>query len=160
MAERKGLSASLEDYLEATFIGVQESGVARVRDIAKRVGVSMPSVNTALKRLAEQGLVTHEPYEFVQLTEQGLEAAGRIHRRHEILRRFLADVLGVPSAIAEEDACRMEHGLHRTTVTQLRRFLEYVDVHSGDELAPCVRALRWASEGAASPALGEGEPDA
>jgi len=44
------LSASLEDYLEAVLLLVRQRRVARVRDIAGRVGVSMPSVNTALKR--------------------------------------------------------------------------------------------------------------
>lgn len=140
------LSASLEDYLEAVLLLVREHRVARVRDIAERVGVSMPSVNTALKRLAEEGLVEHEPYEFVDLTKAGRAAAERVHRRHETLRRFLSDVLSVPEEIAQEDACRMEHGLHPETVSQLQRFLEFLGSRPGDA-APCVQALREGAPG-------------
>jgi len=153
------LSASLEDYLEAVLLLVRQRRVARVRDIAGRVGVSMPSVNTALKRLADQGLVVHEPYEFVDLTEAGRVAAERIHRRHETLRRFLSDVLSLPDQIAQEDACKMEHGLHPRTVVQLQRFLEFLEAGSGDS-APCVQALREAPSGSPpTPGTQESESD-
>jgi len=154
-----GLSASLEDYLEAVLLLARQHRVVRVRDIAGRVGVRMPSVNTALKRLAEQGLVTHEPYEFVDLTEAGRAAAEGIHRRHETLRRFLTDVLSIPDEIAQEDACKMEHGMHPQTVTQLRRFLAFLEARAGD-LAPCVQALRQPpSEPASVPGAQESETD-
>lgn len=154
----KALSASLEDYLEALLVLVRERGVARVRDIAERVGVSMPSVNTALKRLAEQGLVNHEPYEFIELTEAGVKAAERVDRRHRTLRRFLAQVLCLPEAVAEADACKMEHGLHPETVAQLQRFLEFMDARTGDEQAPCVLALKGSNEAGPGPAGAEGSP--
>lgn len=158
MTTETNLSASLEDYLEALLVLVQEKPVARVRDIAQRVGVSMASVNTALKRLVEQGLVRHEPYEFVELTEAGMATAGRIRRRHETLRRFLSDVLSLPQEIAEADACKMEHGLHPVTVTQFQRFLEFLDSQAGEELAPCVQALREPEDGAGANVRSGEEP--
>jgi len=53
------LSESLEDYLEVIRDLKAEGQVARVRDIAARKGVRMPSVANALTRLAAQGLVDY-----------------------------------------------------------------------------------------------------
>ena len=118
-----GLSASAEDYLEAVLVLERERRVARVRDIAARLDVRMPSVHMALHRLADQGLVVHRRYEYVELTAAGRRAAERVHGRHEDLERFLTQVLGVSARIAKQDACRMEHGLHRQTISRLERFL-------------------------------------
>ena len=74
-AQSRRLTASLEDYLEAVLMLVRQKRVARVRDIAKRVGVGMPSVTTALKGLARRELVNHDPYEAVTLTDRGREVA-------------------------------------------------------------------------------------
>ena len=52
MADRSALSSSLEDYLEAIYQIVEQSRVARVRDIAARLGVQKPSVTGALRSLA------------------------------------------------------------------------------------------------------------
>lgn len=53
------LSASLEDYLEAILSLERVSRVARVSDIAGRLGVSRPSVTGALKSLGARNLVAH-----------------------------------------------------------------------------------------------------
>jgi DtxR family Mn-dependent transcriptional regulator len=82
--------------------------------------VSKPSVLTALKILEEQGLLEHERYRSVTLTERGKEVAGDIRSRHDFLTSFLRDVLGVSPDIAERDACKMEHILSEETLKKMK----------------------------------------
>ncbi len=65
------LSESMEDYLEAIFEIEKQKRVVRVRDVASRLGVTMPSVNGALKNLEAKGLINHEKYEYIELTQKG-----------------------------------------------------------------------------------------
>ena len=124
---RKKLTASLEDYLEAILFVVRQKRVARVRDIAGRVGVGMPSVTAALKTLSERKLVNYDPYQVVTLTDRGREVAEEISDRHFMLRRFLRDVLGLDSESAEANACRMEHAVDGALLERLTRFAEFLD---------------------------------
>lgn len=99
----------MEDYLEAILFLVNTDRVARVRDIARRVGVGMPAVTAALKALASRGMVNYDPYQFVTLTNRGHAAAAEINHRHLALGKFLSDILGVDADIADANACRLEH---------------------------------------------------
>jgi len=126
------LSESLQDYLEAVYFLVRRDRVARMRDIAARLAVGKSSVTGAVQALAERGLVNYGPYQFITLTDEG-EAAGReLVRRHEILKRFLMDVLGVAEAEAESVGCKMEHAIKGDVLDRFVRFVEFV----GHERAP------------------------
>lgn len=127
MPRRSQLSAAMEDYLEAILRLSKEGGVARVRDIAKVVGVTPSTVSGALRNLAETKLVNYQPYEVVTLTPMGSEVARRISKRHELLSRFFRVTLGVPDKTADADACRIEHGLSRETVDRLIAFMEFLE---------------------------------
>jgi len=127
MTEQELISAKLEDYLVAISNLVARNRVARVSDIAQAMSVQMPTVTGALKHLAEHGLVHYEPYQFVTLTDQGAEIASGMIRRHEVLRKFLADVLRLPAETAERDACGMEHALSDHSLRHLIRFLEFIE---------------------------------
>jgi DtxR family Mn-dependent transcriptional regulator len=105
------LSASLEDYLEAILLLERSSRVARVSEIAERLGVSRPSVTEALKNLSSRGLVVHARYGHATLTETGGRIARGVQERHIAIRDFLTGVLGIPVEKAEVAACRMEHVL-------------------------------------------------
>ncbi len=119
------MTQSLEDYLEmVSFLSDEGNGV-RVTDIAKRLGVSKPSVLTALRTLEEGGFLEHEYYKGVSLTEKGLQRAAEIRDRHTFLTIFLRDVVGVPPDIAEKDACRMEHVLSEETLDRMRKIAAY-----------------------------------
>jgi DtxR family Mn-dependent transcriptional regulator len=113
------MTQSLEDYLEMVGF-LSDEGEVRVTDIASRLGVSKPSVLTALKTLEDQGLLEHERYRSVTLTERGKAAAAEIRGRHNFLRSFLLDVLGVSPEIAEQDACKMEHVLSDETLKKMK----------------------------------------
>jgi DtxR family Mn-dependent transcriptional regulator len=113
------MSQSLEDYLEMVSF-LSDEGEVRVTDIASRLGVSKPSVLTALKNLEEQGLLEHERYRRVNMTKEGVRQATDIRERHSTLTTFLQEVVGVSGETAEKDACKMEHLLSDETLKKIK----------------------------------------
>ncbi|HPA10810.1 MAG TPA: metal-dependent transcriptional regulator, partial [Treponemataceae bacterium] len=99
------LSASKQDYLETILDFSQETGVARSVDIARTLGVSRASVNKSLGALRDSGLVEHEHYGNIRLTTVGLKMARAVRARHNALKMFLTEILGVDEETAEHDAC-------------------------------------------------------
>ncbi|MDR0759860.1 MAG: metal-dependent transcriptional regulator [Treponema sp.] len=116
------MTQSLEDYLEMVSF-LSDDGTVRVTDIASRLGVSKPSVLTALKTLEEQGLLEHERYRSVTLTQKGMVRAAEIRQRHHFLTAFLRDVVGVDDETAEKDACKMEHILSEATLEKMKALI-------------------------------------
>lgn len=126
MEDKVNLSASLEDYLEAIFNLSSQGKVARSKDIAEVLEVSRSSVTGALKTLAEKGLVNYKPYEFITLTDIGRDEAQRVARKHNIIKSFFVNVLGVDQNIASKAACRAEHALGPRIVARLLNFMDFV----------------------------------
>ena len=122
----QSLSASLEDYLEAIFNLAGESNVARSKDIAKLLGVSRSSVTGALRALRKKGLANYKPYDYVTLTEAGEAAAAAVARKHNILKSFFVNVLGIETDIAQRAACKAEHILGPEVIARLLCFIEFV----------------------------------
>jgi len=125
-AKSSHLSASLEDYLEAISNLAGESNVAHSKDIAESLGVSKSSVTGALRVLKKKGLANYKPYDFVTLTKAGRAAAAEIVRKHDILKSFFVNVLGVEIDIAQEAACKAEHTLGPEVIARLLCFIEFV----------------------------------
>lgn len=117
------VTQSLEDYLETIYLLIKDTGSACVRDVAKSMGVKMPSVVKALHELKGLELVTQEPYAPIELTKKGELIAKSVLARHELLKSFLVS-LGVSPKTADEDACRMEHILSVETLEKIRRYIE------------------------------------
>ncbi|MDR2602238.1 MAG: metal-dependent transcriptional regulator [Spirochaetaceae bacterium] len=113
------MTQSLEDYLEMVSF-LADKGPVRVTDIAAQLGFSKPSVLAALKILEDRGLITHERYGPVGLTPKGEELAAEIRERHNLIKKFLIKKLMVDAAIAEKDACKMEHVLSPETMQKMR----------------------------------------
>jgi len=126
MSETSELSRQLEDYLEAIYHLETEKRVARVSDIAESLGVQPPTVTGALKHLAQHKLINYEPYQPITLTPAGSRIARNTIRRHETLRTFMADVLGLPASTADQDACGMEHALSEQAHERLVLFLKFL----------------------------------
>ncbi|HLL83681.1 MAG TPA: metal-dependent transcriptional regulator [Longimicrobium sp.] len=116
-------SQVVEDYLKAVWMLQQlESPVATSR-IAERLGLTSAAVTAMVKRLAEQGLVRHEPYYGVRLTASGELAALRIIRRHRVLELFLVEKLGYEWDRVHEEADRLEHAASDELIERLARLL-------------------------------------
>lgn len=118
------VTSSLQDYLEVILSLSEEDENVRVTDIASSLNIAKASVSQALSTLKKEGLITQSRYGPVQLTEKGKEYAHQVRRRHEVIRFFLMEVLGVSPEIAERDACLLEHELSPQTFACLLTFLE------------------------------------
>jgi DtxR family Mn-dependent transcriptional regulator len=120
-------TASMEDYLEAVAMLRGKGKVVRVSQISRKLGVKMPSVTSALKKLSEQELVEHERYGYIKLTPEGDKVARDVIYRHEALTRFFAQALGINRETAEEDACKIEHVISPLSMERLAKFVEFTE---------------------------------
>ena len=112
-----------QDYVELIAELIAKTGVARVTDLARRLGVTHVTVNRTIQRLRRDGLVTALPYRSIFLTDSGRRLSEESRRRHEIVSEFLKS-LGVPDAIAFADAEGMEHHVSRETLAAFVQHLE------------------------------------
>ena len=117
------LGRSAEDYLEAIGMLSKPDGSAQPRAIAEHLGVRMPSVTAALKKLAAEGLITYAPYAPVQLTDRGRAYAERVITAHRTLQRFMREAAGLSEERAEQAACQMEHFLTEEEIAAIARRL-------------------------------------
>ncbi len=118
---------SAEDYLEAMLILEEEKGYIRSVDIARRLGVSKPSVSYACKKLRESGYINMDANGPIALAPAGYKIAKRIYERHKALTAFLQK-LGVSEDQSEEDACEIEHVISHETYVAICDF-----VNEGEE---------------------------
>ena len=72
-----------------------------------------------VRRLADQGLITHEPYRGVRLTRDGRSAALRTIRRHRVLECYLTEVLGYSWDRVHEEAERLEHAASEELIERM-----------------------------------------
>ncbi|HVM18005.1 MAG TPA: metal-dependent transcriptional regulator [Gaiellaceae bacterium] len=101
----------IQDYLKAIYELCEEEGRVTTTALARRMDVSAPSATSMIKRLAELGLVRHEPYQGVALEPGGEQLALEMIRHHRLVEQFLAQVLGVPWDEVHDEAERWEHVL-------------------------------------------------
>ncbi len=103
-------SPAVEDYAKAIYSLERraDGGQVSTNALAERLGVTPASASGMVRRLAELGLVTHEPYHGVALTEQGRRVALEVLRHHRLIELLLAD-LGVPWDRVHDEAEILEH---------------------------------------------------
>jgi len=124
---KKKLSSSLEDYIEAIFNLLDGTDAARSTDISQSLGVSKASVTGALRALKDKGLINYKPYGMVTLTESGSRAASAVAQKHKVLKAFFMDVLGIDDDTAQTAACRSEHAFGNELIARLLCFIEFVN---------------------------------
>jgi len=123
----KKLSSNMEDYLEAIARLERDKGVVRVRDLSHVMGVKAPSATSALAILTRDGLVVHEKYGHIELTSSGRRIAADVQHRHDVLLKFLIEVLNIGYKNAESDACKMEHAISSATMKKFTEFMKFVE---------------------------------
>jgi len=117
------VTAVTEEYLEGIYRLQQRNGVARTSEIVKLLQVVPGTVTNTVERLEREGLLTHEPYKGVKLTEEGRKIALDVIRRHRLSERLLTDILRVGWDEAHKAACRLEHGITDDIVKNLETAL-------------------------------------
>ncbi len=107
-----------EDYLESILKLEEQGKQVRSIDVVGDLGYSKPSVSVAMKKLRESGHVRMDEAGVITLTDAGREVAMRTWERHRTLTEFFIR-LGVDPAVAERDACKVEHDLSDETFERL-----------------------------------------
>ncbi|MBI5298639.1 MAG: metal-dependent transcriptional regulator [Chloroflexi bacterium] len=116
------LSESTEMYLKAMVeLGLNE--IVSISRLAERLGVTPVSANEMVRRLGDQGLLTHTPYKGVALTKKGREAACNVVRRQRLWEVFLYEHLHIEWAKLYELACSLEHATAPELTEALATFL-------------------------------------
>lgn len=108
--ERSGrISPAIEDYLKAIYTLQQQHNVVTTSMLVDDRGFKPGSVTGMIKKLAEMNLVSHEPYQGVQLTIDGEKIALEVIRHHRLLELYLVRALGYSWDEVHEEADRLEH---------------------------------------------------
>jgi DtxR family Mn-dependent transcriptional regulator len=105
------LTKSERETLKAMYRLTKAGAEAHTGHLADALGVSPGTVTATVKRLADRGLADHKPYRGVELTPLGRQLAVAAIRRHRIVERFLADMLGYAWNEADRLAGSFEHDL-------------------------------------------------
>lgn len=129
MANSETLSSGLEDYIEQIYIAQVGENPLKGADLARKLNISRASVSEALVKLVSKGLVLYNSYEAVTLTEKGFELAQKVYNKHHILKTFFEDVLGISSAEAGENACKIEHIISQNILNKMIDFTNYCRQH-------------------------------
>jgi DtxR family Mn-dependent transcriptional regulator len=116
---KEKVTAPVEDYLKAIYELERAHGAAGTADIAQRLAIAPASVSGMVKRLADQGLLDHERYRGVRLTEDGRRVALRTLRRHRLIEAYLTRALGYPWDLVHEEAERLEHAASDALVDRM-----------------------------------------
>ncbi len=102
-------SEQIENYLKNIYKLQSNEGKVTTSSLSERLQVSPASVSEMIKKLAEEGSLTHTPYKGVELTEEGKKLALRIIRKHRLWEMFLAEVLHFGWDEIDQEAERFEH---------------------------------------------------
>ncbi len=118
-APERPASAAAEDYLKAVWSLQQDGGAVTTTALAERLGVIPSSVSGMVRKLAESGLVSHDPYRSVGLTDAGRRVAVDVVRRHRLLELFLTRELELPWDEVHAEAEVLEHALSPRLVERI-----------------------------------------
>jgi DtxR family Mn-dependent transcriptional regulator len=103
------LTGPVEDYLKAIYELERSGKAAETNAIAGLLSIAPASVSGMVRRLADQGLITHERYHGARLTTAGRRAALRTLRRHRVIEAYLTSALGYSWDRVHDEAERLEH---------------------------------------------------
>ena len=119
-------STVVEDILKLVW-SAEEAGRDGVKpkDIGEHMGVVPSTTTENVQRLVRQGLVTHERYGRVRLTDQGRAVALGMVRRHRLLETYLHEALGFSWDEVHEEAEILEHAVSERLLNRLDKVLGY-----------------------------------
>jgi DtxR family transcriptional regulator, Mn-dependent transcriptional regulator len=112
VSNTESISPHVQDYAKAVYALESRAGEpVSTNDLAERLGVTSGSVSAMLRKLTDLGLVKHEPYHGVRLTDHGREVALEVLRHHRLIELFLAQELGMPWDRVHAEAEVLEHAI-------------------------------------------------
>lgn len=129
-ANKKGgnmnLTISQEEYLKTIYILSKTEKEIRVTDIAKKLEITKPSVNRAIKGLKTLNLLNYETYGNISLTKEGQKISQEILKKEDLLKLFLINVLGVEKEKATKEANAMKHAISEETEQKMEEYVNKI----------------------------------
>lgn len=118
-----------EEYLETILYLIKKNNApAKTKQIADELNVSSPSVTEMVQKLSNEGLVEYKPYYGVEFTEKGALEAARIKRKHQVLEKFLVDVLDMDTKVAHREACELEHAVSDPLLERICAYIGHPNI--------------------------------
>lgn len=136
MTKDTAISGNIEEYLEILYKLGPDKEVVSTSQISEKLKIAPASVTQMLKKLDNLGYVEYSPYKGAVLTDNGLQIAKKVTRKHRLLERFLCDVLKIKSHKIHDQACEMEHTLSDDAERALCHLLEQPNKCPGDSVIP------------------------
>ena len=140
-------TSTVEDYLKAILLAEDAGGgeLVSTGEIAARLEVAPGTVTAMIKTLAESGLLAHEPYSGVRLTEAGRQLAVHVLRRHRLIELFLVKIMRMDWSEVHGEAERLEHVVSEVLIDRIDEMLGHpsVDPH-GDPIPDASGAVEEA----------------
>ena len=113
-----------EDYLKIIFELGGTSKLVSNKNLAMSLGVAAGSVTEMVNKMADEKLVTHEPYSGIRLTNKGKKLAEELVRKHRIWETFLNQKLHFGIADVHDEAEKLEHVTSDEMIDRLDDFLD------------------------------------
>lgn len=124
-------SQTEENYLKALFGLSKDIDTVNISKLSSLLNVSLPTVNSMVKKLNRQALVNYEKYNPISLTEKGKKLAASITRKHRLTEMFLLTKMGFKWDEVHEIAEQIEHINSQAFFERMDELLEYpvIDPH-------------------------------
>ncbi|OJU42485.1 MAG: transcriptional regulator [Microbacterium sp. 69-10] len=118
-------SPAFDDYLKTVYAHTEwQDAPITPSQLATALGIAPSSVTEMVKKLSAAGLVSHQPYGAVRLTDAGRERALQMLRRHRLIETWLVREFGYAWHEVHDEAEVLEH-----TISD--RLLEGIDQRLG-----------------------------
>ncbi|PSP85211.1 metal-dependent transcriptional regulator [Halobacteriales archaeon QS_1_68_17] len=112
-----------DQYLKAIYLVQElENGPASTGRVAEMLDVSPASANEMIGKLEDSGLLDHEKYKGVDLTDEGIQRARDALQTYCIIERFLVEVLDVEEFRAE--ATQLQSVIDETVAERLDTIID------------------------------------
>jgi DtxR family Mn-dependent transcriptional regulator len=118
-------SQSIENYLKVIFNQAIATDEVNTTSIAQALEVSLPSVNSMVKKLAGMGLLEYEKYKPLKMTAKGRKLAAMIIRKHRLTEMYLVEKMGFGWEEVHEIAEQLEHIQSRAFFDRMDEILGY-----------------------------------
>lgn len=120
-----GSSTAVDDYLKSIHSHTEwQPDPITPSQLATRLGLAPSTVTEMVKKLAAAGLVDHQPYGAITLTDEGRMRALAMLRRHRLIETWLVEVHGYGWDEVHDEAEVLEHALSD-------RLLDRIDAQLG-----------------------------
>jgi len=102
-------SQTEENYLKSLLLLAYQEEVVSATKLSRLLKVSLPTVNSMVKRLKKQSLMNYEKYKPLSLTVKGKQEALLVIRKHRLSEMYLKEKMGFGWEEVHEIAEQLEH---------------------------------------------------